>query len=52
VSGILNDVLLRLGGAAADLLSVAKGDPEAGRKMVAFADAYLKSAQGRRYVFF
>jgi NTP pyrophosphatase (non-canonical NTP hydrolase) len=43
VSRTLNDVLLRLGGAAADLLNVAKGDPEAGRKMVAFADAYLKS---------
>ena len=51
-SEALDDVLLRLGAAAADLLTVAKDAPEAAKKMTVFADAYLESLKAAEMSFF
>jgi NTP pyrophosphatase (non-canonical NTP hydrolase) len=43
IAGVLDNVLLHLGAAAADLLTVAKNSRDVERKLSTFADSFLKS---------
>lgn len=43
LTGTFDDVLLSLGGKAADLLAVTKDTPNATHSLIAFADAYLRA---------
>jgi len=51
LAGVLDDVLLRLGGAAADLLTLSKDSPDVVRKMAAFADSFLRSLEAAEVSF-
>ncbi|HLH89985.1 MAG TPA: nucleoside triphosphate pyrophosphohydrolase family protein [Xanthobacteraceae bacterium] len=50
-AGVLDDVLLRLGAAAADLLNVANDSRNVAQKITAFADSFLKSLRAAEVSF-